>query len=389
VQKVKLGQGAFGTVWRAVHRETNQIVAMKQIDKAMMPRRGVRREDVEREINMMKACQHTNLTRLYDTFEDTASIHLALEYCDGGDFGDKVKQKGAGLTEREASDWMKQILSAIAALHVRSICHRDIKPDNFMVSGDNTLKLTDFGLAIFLPNGKLLIEKCGTPAFMTPEQYFLPKRSRGYGLPVDVWAAGILMYMLMFGGQRHPFVSDSGQLDERMLAQGAKALDFREFSGGGFFGFGATSQLRWSEAARHLCGTLCDPAPARRITAEAALRNAWVLTCDGTLRFADPPASVRTINAAEVYSLGAAPPQRASFQVAPTPVLSATNRSSFSAAPVIHASFSQPLRTKSLEFHGPEVHSLGEGPRRFTHDALPRSQSLCVPMGRSISTLRL
>merc|ERR1719160_666771 len=125
----------------------------------------------------MKSCRHEHIIRLFDVFEDKGSIYLALEYCDGGDFGDKVKEKGVSLKEDEAAEWMRQVISAVAALHSKCICHRDIKPDNFMVANDR-LKLSDFGLALILPKGKLLTERCGTPAFMAPEQILLPKKSR-------------------------------------------------------------------------------------------------------------------------------------------------------------------------------------------------------------------
>merc|ERR1719440_606520 len=108
---------------------------------------------------MLKACNHENITSLYHTYEDAQSIYLALEYCDGGDFGDKLKERASSLREEDAADWMRQIMSAIAALHARDICHRDIKPDNFMVS-DKLLKLSDFGLAVHITSGKLLNEKC-------------------------------------------------------------------------------------------------------------------------------------------------------------------------------------------------------------------------------------
>mmetsp|Transcript_122497 Transcript_122497/g.215888 ORF Transcript_122497/g.215888 Transcript_122497/m.215888 type:complete len:722 (+) Transcript_122497:169-2334(+) len=283
LQKVKLGQGSFGAVWRAVDRKTDEIVAVKQLDKAAMPKRGVTRKDIEREVEMMRACQHENITRFFDSFEDDRSIYLALEYCDGGDFGDKVKERGMGLQESEAADWMAQICSAIQALHRKSVCHRDIKPDNFMVAGVQagaaTLKLADFGLAMFLPRGKLLNDKCGTPAFMAPEQVQLP-RSRGYGLPCDVWAAGISMYMLMFGG-RHPFISSRGDLNESALVQGA--LDFREKGDQGFFGglLGAQSPMRFSEQARRFCTRMVNPNANARVSAEDALRDPWVATAVG------------------------------------------------------------------------------------------------------------
>jgi len=97
-QKIKLGQGSFGTVWRAVDRTNERVVAMKELNKAEMPKRGVTRDDVKREVELMKAVKHENITILYDTFEDREFISLALEYCDGGDFGDKVKERGMNLT---------------------------------------------------------------------------------------------------------------------------------------------------------------------------------------------------------------------------------------------------------------------------------------------------
>mmetsp|Transcript_21256 Transcript_21256/g.49295 ORF Transcript_21256/g.49295 Transcript_21256/m.49295 type:complete len:679 (+) Transcript_21256:112-2148(+) len=271
IQKVKLGQGSFGTVWRAKDRQQGHTVAIKQLERASMPKRGVRREDIEREVTMMKACSHENLTKLHDFYEDSQSLYLCLEYCDGGDFGDKVKERGMALQEHEAADWMRQICSAINALHAKSICHRDIKPDNFMVAGD-TLKLSDFGLALFLPNGKLLTDKCGTPAFMAPEQHGLPKNSRGYSFPVDMWAAGVSMYMLMFGG-RHPFLTSDGKLNDDVLMQGT--LDFRE-NQGNWFGFGAQGPLRFSEKARSLCQSLVTPKTEKRLTAANAIRVQWL-----------------------------------------------------------------------------------------------------------------
>lgn len=83
------------------------------------------------------------------------------------------------MAEPEAAEWMRQMCAAIAALHGKAICHRDIKPENFLVSGASSLKLADFGLSVYLPPGQLLQQKCGTPAFMSPEQHALPRQSPG------------------------------------------------------------------------------------------------------------------------------------------------------------------------------------------------------------------
>eukprot|EP00929_Paragymnodinium_shiwhaense_P018350 TRINITY_DN1287_c0_g2_i1.p1 TRINITY_DN1287_c0_g2~~TRINITY_DN1287_c0_g2_i1.p1 ORF type:complete len:755 (+),score=172.99 TRINITY_DN1287_c0_g2_i1:116-2380(+) len=279
VQKVKLGEGSFGKVWRARDRKTQQDVAIKQLDKALLPKRGVKRQDIEREIAMMKAEVHENLTRLYDTFEDEQNIYLALEYCDGGDFGDKVKERGMEIQEPEVAEWMRQVCAAINALHQKNICHRDIKPDNFMVAtaanGQHLLKLADFGLAVYVPTGQRLYDKCGTPAFMAPEQHRVSKNSGGYGFPSDVWAAGVSMYMVMFGG-RHPFITPQNQLDDRAMSEGR--LDFRQSPAGqNFFGFDlGMGELRFSNEARSLCQGLVQVDERQRLTAANALSSVWI-----------------------------------------------------------------------------------------------------------------
>jgi len=276
LQKVKLGQGSFGVVWRGVEKASGATVAVKQMDKAQLPRRGVKREDIEREVSVMKVVEHENILRLYDFCEDRQYISFVLEYCDGGDFGDKVKERASTITEEEAGHWMKQILRSIAALHSKECCHRDIKPDNFMVSKSQVVKLADFGLATILPKGKLLNEKCGTPAFMAPEQINIGK-SRGYNHSVDVWAAGITMFMLMSGG-KHPFVDPAGKLDERRLQDGC--LDFASQGLLGYF----VQQGGFSEESKRFCKRLVNPKSADRLTAESALQESWMRTMAASKR---------------------------------------------------------------------------------------------------------
>lgn len=284
IQKVKLGQGSYGNVWRAVDRETNRIVAVKQMERAKIQRSGIKPEDVRREIAVLRACNHESIIRLFDAYKDAAgTIYMALEYCEGGDFGDKVRERSETLQEFEVADWMHQILSAIAYLHDRRVCHRDIKPDNFMVglNGEqaNRLKLADFGLAIPVAPGQLLTERCGTPAFMSPEQHTLPPkgRSRGYGCPVDVWAAGLTMYCLLFRGQ-HPFLSSRGFFDEKAAMEGKLSFQDPGVSNGFFnaVGLGGKNRDRWSAEPMDLCKKLVETKPSQRIPAGHALRHAFL-----------------------------------------------------------------------------------------------------------------
>lgn len=281
LQKVKLGQGSFGVVLRGVNKATGEVVAVKQMDTVMLPRRGVQRADIEREVAVMKALNHPHCLRLLDSYEDDWKISFVLEYCDGGDFGDKVQERSSSLTEPEAADWTRQILDAINYMHNKEFCHRDIKPDNFMINLNNQLKLADFGLAISCPRGKLLTEKCGTPAFMAPEQHALGGKSRGYSLPADIWAVGVTMFMLMSGG-RHPFVDSRNQLDNEKMTKGV--LDFS----GGIFGL-VVSRSRFSDAARELCKKMVEPSQSKRLTSGDAIKDGWLLLAKD-VRWAEGPA---------------------------------------------------------------------------------------------------
>mmetsp|Transcript_21478 Transcript_21478/g.61341 ORF Transcript_21478/g.61341 Transcript_21478/m.61341 type:complete len:544 (+) Transcript_21478:56-1687(+) len=282
LQKVRLGHGSFGTVWRAIDRQNGNVVAMKQLDKAKLRRQGVRREDVEREIAMMKACAHDNIAQLFDTFEDASCVYIAQEYCDGGDFGDKLRERGLSILEKEAATWLRQMCSAISALHMLGICHRDIKPDNFMLlahealkdgtASSGTLKLADFGLAVFVPRGGLLGQKCGTPAYMAPEQHLIPRRSRGYSFPADVWAAGVSLYQVMFGGL-HPFLDEKGRLKEEELLRGE--VDMRPLGADGQPLRGESQQFP-PEAAGVLRSML-EINPSKRINAYDVGRTRWLM----------------------------------------------------------------------------------------------------------------
>lgn len=311
IGKVVLGSGSFGTVFGGVDKQTHEQVAVKRLDKSTLPQRKVTREDIKREITMMQASVHENITKLYDKFEDDKYIYLALELCDRGDLGDKVKERALQATEPEVAEYMRQMCSAIACMHARGrqICHRDIKPDNFMLQaipdkpGQFAIKLSDFGLAIYVHEGELLTSKCGTPAFMAPEQMNLSeqgsKKSNGYSFPVDLWAVGVSMYMMMLGG-KHPFLTPDGNNVDKPALMAAR-MDFTDPSqtswGPSWF---TGSNLRFSDQARTFCRLLVCTDPKQRITAEVALQNPWFQQQCGRngAQGVRPPAAARQQEAA-------------------------------------------------------------------------------------------
>jgi len=162
---------------------------------------------------------HENILKFIQMFEDATHVFLVLEYCDGGDFSDKLKarpEQPMGPCETVVVGWMRQICAAIEALHGAHIVHRDVNPKNFMLSR-GVLKLADLGIAQLLRTANSrLFAKCGTPGYMAPEQYMLPLGA-GYHLPVDMWAAGIVLYMMLHGG-RHPFM-EHGKLNKQEMVR--------------------------------------------------------------------------------------------------------------------------------------------------------------------------
>jgi len=287
LQRVKLGEGSFGTVWRGINRKTSEVVAVKQLEKSKFALRGVQRADVDREISILQAIEHENVTRLFQFFEDDQFIYLALEYCEGGDFGDKVRERSSEVEESEAAIWIRQMCAAIFHMHMRLICHRDLKPENFMLAREGTLKLTDFGLATYVKSGELLTLKCGTPAFMSPEQHRLPF-SDGYTLPVDLWAAGVSMSMVLLGG-KHPFLTEKGNIDEKRLLTGY--VEFQPVQS--FLGriVSGTVPARDSEGARDLCKAMVEPDASKRLTACLALRKPWLVLPHSAVQIPDKKVS--------------------------------------------------------------------------------------------------
>ena len=228
VQKVQLGKGSFGVVNRAVHKPTQQDRAVKCVDKRRLESKPNHKQQLVREIEIMRECfGHNNVVKLFDWFEDEKCIYLVLEYCGGGDFGDRILQCRSSLTEKQTCEYMHQILLAVDHLHSKGVCHRDIKPENFLITVSSssscvTLKLSDFGLAIRVSDFKknTLREVAGTPAYQAPEIHNLSSSAAGspggdgsnsaagtgYGLSADIWACGVTLFVILSGG-KNPFVN--------------------------------------------------------------------------------------------------------------------------------------------------------------------------------------
>ncbi|KAG9231795.1 hypothetical protein BJ875DRAFT_498008 [Amylocarpus encephaloides] len=219
-----LGKGATARVRLARHGYTGQEAAIKIVQKknaqlsqagslaaldqeSSFPdtKDGVRRMPVgiEREVAIMKLIQHPNIMKLYDIWENRTEIYLVLEFVDNGELFDHITAKGR-LSEEEAMQYFRQILSAVGYCHSFNICHRDLKPENILLNKHGQIKIADFGMAALhqSPDHRLKTS-CGSPHYAAPE---LIRGSTYRGDKVDIWSMGVILYATLAG--RLPFDVD-------------------------------------------------------------------------------------------------------------------------------------------------------------------------------------
>lgn len=276
-----LGKGTFGTVYKG-RMKGGHKVAVKMIDKAKLRQLKVSSSIVATECEMMRECTgKENFVQLFDIIESDNRFSLILELCDGGNLQDGSMAVEGTVGEKQVRLLMQQMVQSIAYLHSKNICHRDIKPHNYLVVGNIAsssvkVKLGDFGTALRLERGKLLKDQVGTPAFMAPEIHLLPNKSNGYDHKVDVWAVGVCMIFLL--ANEYPFIDGKGRLLRNRIIQGDvplwEANAFQNLFQGAQEVLGLVKK-RPSKTARELTRLLLAPRRQDRPSAFVALKHDW------------------------------------------------------------------------------------------------------------------
>ncbi|KAI4905667.1 hypothetical protein NFI96_023131 [Prochilodus magdalenae] len=188
-----IGDGNFAVVRECVERSTGREYALKIINKGKC--RG-KEHMIQNEVSILRRVKHPNIVLLIEEMDTYCELYLVMELVKGGDLFDAITSTNK-YTERDASGMLYNLASAIKYLHSLNIVHRDIKPENLLVyehqDGSKSLKLGDFGLATVVDGP--LYTVCGTPTYVAPEII----AESGYGLKVDIWAAGVITYILLCG----------------------------------------------------------------------------------------------------------------------------------------------------------------------------------------------
>ena len=187
-----LGQGAFGTVRKAVHKVTGQERAIKILKKRQQDER-----KLFLEVSILSKLTHPNIMEIYEFYEDKANFYIVSELCKGGELFDKITEKGA-FKESEACPIMLQLVSAICYSHDNNIVHRDLKPENIMLDSTKNsnpiIKLIDWGGARYFSKNKKMSTIKGTPYYIAPEVI-----KEVYDEKCDIWSLGVIFYVLLCG----------------------------------------------------------------------------------------------------------------------------------------------------------------------------------------------
>ncbi|XP_015264515.1 PREDICTED: serine/threonine-protein kinase DCLK2, partial [Gekko japonicus] len=188
-----IGDGNFAVVKECIERTTGKEFALKIIDKGKCCGK---EHLIENEVSILRRVKHPNIIMLIEEMDTATELYLVMELVKGGDLFDAITSS-TKYTERDGSAMVYNLASALKYLHGLNIVHRDIKPENLLVceysDGTKSLKLGDFGLATVVEGP--LYTVCGTPTYVAPEII----AETGYGLKVDIWAAGVITYILLCG----------------------------------------------------------------------------------------------------------------------------------------------------------------------------------------------
>ncbi|XP_034753683.1 calcium/calmodulin-dependent protein kinase type II subunit gamma isoform X47 [Etheostoma cragini] len=254
----ELGKGAFSIVRRCVKKSTGQEYAAKIINTKKLSARD--HQKLEREARICRLLKHSNIVRLHDSISEEGFHYLVFDLVTGGELFEDIVAREY-YSEADASHCINQILESVSHIHQHDIVHRDLKPENLLLASKMkgaAVKLADFGLAIEVQGDQQAwFGFAGTPGYLSPEVL----RKDPYGKPVDIWACGVILYILLVGYP--PFWDE----DQHKLYQQIKA---------GAYDFPSPEWDTVTPEAKNLINQMLTINPAKRITADQAIKHPWV-----------------------------------------------------------------------------------------------------------------
>ncbi|NWS67282.1 KCC2A kinase, partial [Crotophaga sulcirostris] len=253
-----LPRGAFSIVRRCVKVLAGQEYAAKIINTKKLSARD--HQKLEREARICRLLKHPNIVRLHDSISEEGHHYLIFDLVTGGELFEDIVAREY-YSEADASHCIQQILEAVLHCHQMGVVHRDLKPENLLLASKlkgAAVKLADFGLAIEVEGDQQAwFGFAGTPGYLSPEVL----RKDPYGKAVDLWACGVILYILLVGYP--PFWDE----DQHRLYQQIKA---------GAYDFPSPEWDTVTPEAKDLINKMLTINPSKRITAAEALKHPWI-----------------------------------------------------------------------------------------------------------------
>eukprot|EP01017_Pseudomicrothorax_dubius_P008362 TRINITY_DN12744_c0_g2_i1.p1 TRINITY_DN12744_c0_g2~~TRINITY_DN12744_c0_g2_i1.p1 ORF type:complete len:363 (+),score=45.11 TRINITY_DN12744_c0_g2_i1:89-1177(+) len=195
-----VGRGAFGRVWKVIHKARNSTYALKELSKArILMRKNV--HTVLQERYLLESVSHPFLVNMYCAFQDQDTLYLVMDWMPGGDLRYQMNNRGL-FTEEETKYVISSLIIALEYLHSKGILHRDVKPENLVFGEQGHLRLTDLGIAQRFRQESAR-DTSGTPGYMAPEVIL----REDHGIAADYFAVGVITHELMTG--RLPYDGDT------------------------------------------------------------------------------------------------------------------------------------------------------------------------------------
>ncbi|CAN6457591.1 unnamed protein product [Victoria cruziana] len=254
----ELGRGQFGVTYLCTEISTGKPYACKSISKRKLVNKNDK-EDIKREIQILQHLSgQPNIVEFKGAYEDRHSVHLVMELCAGGELFDRIIAKGH-YSELAAASICRAIVNVVHICHFMGVMHRDLKPENFLLASKDEnamLKATDFGLSVFIEEGRVYRDIVGSAYYVAPEVL-----RRQYGKEIDVWSAGVILYILLSGVPPFWAETEKGIFDA--ILQGD--IDFES--------------QPWpsiSNSAKDLVRRMLTQDPKKRITSAQVLEHPWI-----------------------------------------------------------------------------------------------------------------
>ncbi|KAJ4976326.1 hypothetical protein NE237_001432 [Protea cynaroides] len=254
----ELGRGQFGVTYLCTESSTGHTYACKSVSKRKLVTKNDK-EDIKREIQIMQHLTgQPNFVEFKGAFEDRQSVHLVMELCAGGELFDRIIAKGH-YSERAAASTFRSIANVVHICHFMGVMHRDLKPENFLLSSKGEgamLKATDFGLSVFIEEGRVYRDIVGSAYYVAPEVL-----KRSYGKEIDIWSAGVILYILLSGVP--PFWAETEKGIFNAILKG-------------YIDFESAPWPSISTSAKDLVRKMLEKDPKKRITSAQILEHPWL-----------------------------------------------------------------------------------------------------------------